>query len=118
MNWVFIIAQILGVGAMIFSVLSLHGSTKKKVLIVQSVAAGLFCVQYVLLGAYTGAAMNGLQIVRNFVFHNKDKGKSGGEIWTYVFIGLNVVAGILTWQGWISLLFIVGIIINKIAMSC
>jgi len=112
-----IIAQILGIVAVAFAVLSFQAKSDKHLLIMQTGAAFFFCVHYFMIGAYTGLAMNGVAVVRNVVYYNKDKKIFSGW-WPPVFFAcIMAMLGVFTWQGWHSLLVIVGLIINTVGMS-
>ncbi len=74
-----------------------------------------FGIQFLLLGAYTGLAMNLVGCVRNVLFAvNVEKGRSNRPL-ILVFSTLFTVFGILTWQGPKSLLVIGAKIISTSA---
>lgn len=110
-------AQIVGVCALISSTLSFQFKTRKQILIAQIITVVFFSIHYVMLGAITGAAMNATSIVRNIVFYNRDKKFFSGNIWVAVFIAVNIIAGILFWQDWNSLLCIIAMVVNTVSMS-
>lgn len=112
-----IIAQTLGIVAVMFSVLSFQAKSDKPLLIMQTGGSFLFCIHYVMIGAYTGLAMNAVGIVRNIVYYNKDKKIFSGKLPPVIFGCMAAVFGAFTWQGWHSLFIIVGIVINSVCMS-
>jgi len=112
-----IIAQIIGIIAVVFAILSFQAKTDRYLLIMQTGAAFLFCIHYGMLGAYTGMAMNSVSVVRNIVYYNKDKKIFSGWLPPVFFASVMALFGIFTWQGWHSLLVIVGLIVNSIGMS-
>ena len=69
-----IAAQIAGILALIFSVLSFQLRTKQQILITQMICVVLFVVHFLLLyfsgknDALTGAALNAVSLIRNTVF--------------------------------------------------
>ena len=67
-----IFIQITGIAAMIFSVFSFQMNKHKQIMIMQILATSLFGLQYFLLGAYTGMAVDIIAIIRGIVFYNKD----------------------------------------------
>lgn len=57
-----------------------------------------------LLGAYAGAAANGLSIVRNIVFrHKKDHALLNHRFWPVLFSFILLGSSFILWQGWYSL---------------
>lgn len=110
-------AQIVGVCALISSTLSFQLKTRKQILIAQLITVVLFSVHFAMLGAVTGAAMNATSIVRNIVFYNRDKKFFSGNIWVAIFIAVNIIAGIIFWEDWFSLLCITAMVVNTVSMS-
>ena len=68
MNSAFIIANILGGFIFILNVLSNAKLTTKKVYIYNGLCNGLAIIQYVLLGAWTGAICCVIAVLRNIIF--------------------------------------------------
>ena len=71
----------------------------------QLLGCALFCVQFTLLGAYTGALSLLVNIARNVLLLKSDRWKWAGSRAT-LFVILAVLTGmtVWTWAGWISLL--------------
>lgn len=111
------IGQALGILAIIFGFISYQTKTKKQLIIAQSATALCFCLDYLLIGAYTGLAVNAVVVVRNILYYfQNQKGKTGWAI-PAGFACLMGVMGALAWDGWFSLFSIAGLIINTLAMS-
>ena len=49
-------------------------------------AAALFIIHYILLGAYTGAALNLIGMLRSIVFINNDEKWAKSPVWLGVFV--------------------------------
>ncbi len=79
----------------------------------RSVSALIFVVQYFLLGAYTGVAMDFLGVARNFLFAELVRRGKRTWPWVLVFTGVFITAGALTWQGWASLFIIAAKLISN-----
>lgn len=112
-----IIGQIFGIATTILSAISYQANTKKKLLILSSLAVGCICISYLLLGAYSGFALNVICLIRNVCFYFiKEKTKT-----YYIVTGLLITAicvvGALSWQGPISLLIIIALAINTYFIS-
>ena len=67
----------------------------------------LWAGHFFLLDAFTGMALNLVAAVRFYVYYRTKPSKR--NIWImWFFIGITVLATALTWQGWISLLPLIG----------
>ena len=60
------VGQILGIIAIILGFISYQVKTQKQLLFMQTSVAAVFGVHYLLIGAYSGMAMNAVGIVRNY----------------------------------------------------
>lgn len=112
-----IFIQIIGIAAMIFSVLSFQMNKHKQVMIMQIIASSLFGIQYLLLGAYTGLTVNMIATIRGIIFYNKDKKWASNNVWLIIFITSFIISGIFTWQGPSSLLIVCAMILNTFSFS-
>lgn len=83
-----IIAQILGIIGMLMSVLSYQQKGKARILTFQLLGSVLFVVNFFLLGAFSGAILNFVAIVRALIFIYEDKVHADHPVWT---IGLTAV---------------------------
>lgn len=96
--------QGLGIIGITASVLSFQCKGHKKLLALRTANEFFFAMQYILLGAYTGAAMNLIGCVRNIVFSKMvEKGKSTSfarGVFSVIFL---IFAGV-TWAGGKSIL--------------
>ena len=108
-------AQLVGFAAFVCAVLSFQRRTHKGIVALQLTSNILFTMHFCLLGAYTGAVLNGIAAVRAGVFVNKGKKWADNFIWFIVFCALSIAAGILTWDGVSSILPILGMICTTIA---
>ncbi len=115
----FIIAQILGFVATFFSVLTFQLKTHKHLMLSQMGAAVFFGLHYLLLGAYAGAAINAVALLRDIVYYNKDKKLFASPIWTALFAIAIGAAGLAFWQndGWYALIITVAMVLNTISFS-
>lgn len=112
-----IIGQIFGVAAMIISAISYQSNTKKRLLIIQSGAVICMCLSYLFLGAYSGFAMNAIALVRNICFYFIKEKTKAYYVTTALLITAMGVAGASSWQGYISLLVIIALMLNTFFMS-
>ena len=112
-----LIGQALGILATIITFLSYQTNSKKKLLVIQTVATLCTCLSFLFLGAGTGFALNIVCIVRNIVFYfqnTKNKLFYGSVVTLTLAM---VLLGALSWQGPISLLMIVALGINTVFIA-
>lgn len=86
MNRIQIIAQAIGILAMLFNILSYQGKSQKSVIALQLFGAALFSVNFLMLGATVGGILNILGTVRAVVFLFKDKLKADRTAWFVAFL--------------------------------
>lgn len=111
----YITAQIVGIIALICAVISFQQRTHKRILAFQLAANTVFCIHFIMLGAYTGALLNAVAALRSLVFVNKGKPFADNVVWLYVFCIVSVVAGVFTWNGFASILPIAGMVCTTVA---
>ena len=91
-----IIAQIIGIVAMALNIISFLQKEHKTIIIFQFFGSSLFVINYLMLGAYTGAMMNAIALVRAIIFTNKEKFHADKPIWVGIFSVFYVAAYVLT----------------------
>lgn len=96
MNTVEIIAQTVSVLGMACNVLSFQQKTQKRVITCQLAGASLFTVSYLLLGAYVGALLNFVAIIRAIVYMHKEKFRSEHISWLIGFTTVYLLSYLLT----------------------
>lgn len=101
LKWIIQILGLLGTAACLAC---FYGKKMKHVLLIKLSADVFWGAHYFLLGAWAGGITNAICLCRELVFLNKEKKLFGSKAWPFVFIGLNWVMAILTWQGWYSIL--------------
>lgn len=113
-----LIGNACGLVAVALFIFSYQLFDKKKLLIVQTFATGMNCLQYLLLGAYSGLALNILAVIRNLIFSNRDNNKICGAKWMPYLLALMMGGiSIFTWEGYYSLFIIVGLMINTVCLG-
>lgn len=118
MDYLNMIGQGVGILAMIASVMSFQMRTHKSIMIVQIITAILFSVHFGLLGGETACVLNAVAVVRNVIFlHQNDNRFCAWRGWTVIFCGVMALFGALSWEGRISIIFIVSMIFNTVSLS-
>lgn len=113
----FLVAQIIGVAALVFSAVSFQQNTHKKIMLCQMAAGLLFAIHFFLIGATTGGVTNSIAVVRSILFYNRDRKWAAGVLWPIVFCIAFIISGIVTWQGPLSLLPILAMVINTFTFA-
>lgn len=109
------VAQIVGFGGAALNGLSFQQKKRKGIIGVQIGAAVLFIIHYILLGAYTGAALNFIGLLRSIVFINNDKKWAKSPVWLGVFVVISAVSSVLTWVDWYSVLPAAAMILTTVS---
>lgn len=91
-----LIAQIIGLCAMAFNILSYQQKTRLGAIAFQLGGALLFSVNFFLLGAYVGAILNAVAAVRALVFINKEKLHADQPAWLIGFVITYILSYALT----------------------
>lgn len=100
----FAIAQVFGLLGVLFWSLSIQQKSQSKILFMQLLANSFYGIQYLLLSAYSGAALYAVACVRTFLFYERRKNNKKIPIsWLFFFLGLTIISAILTYDGLISL---------------
>ena len=118
-------AQILGFLALAANVSSFHFKKYRQIVTVQMLSSVLFTLHFALLyasgrtDALTAGALNALSLFRNglLLLTEKRRTEKGTALITSCFSTAVVVFGILTWNSWVSLLFIIAMVLVTVSMS-
>ena len=112
-----LVGQALGVIAVILGFITYQMKSPKLLLIINMITCGVFCLHYLLIGAISGFVMNGMCMIRNVVYTNRDKKIFSSPLWPFIFAAVMLVAGLVTWQDWSSVLMVSALVINTLALS-
>lgn len=104
--------QILGFVATAIITSAYQANTKKGLLLIQTPGVVVLCVSYLLLGAMSGFALNIACVARNVCcFFIKEKTRAY-YVMTGVLMCLIGALGVLSWEGWLSVLLISALVAN------
>lgn len=81
-----IIAQAIGIAAMIFNIISYQGKKQSTVIALQLVGGALFAINFLMLGAVVGGLLNIIAVIRAIIFLFKDKLKADRLPWFIGFV--------------------------------
>jgi inner membrane protein len=112
-----IIIQGIGYTALFFVILSFQKNKRSKIIFYQIISHIVFILHFGLLYAWTAIAMNVIGALRSIIFYQKDtKVWAQHIIWMYVFMGAFILAGVITWTDYASLLPIIAMVIDTFAL--
>jgi hypothetical protein len=90
-----IIAQAIGIIAMVFNIVSFQGKKQKTVITLQLLGTALFSVNFLLLGAMVGSILNLLAALRSLLFLYKDKLRAEHKLWFVAFVACYIATYVL-----------------------
>lgn len=107
--------DLLGIIGILCAVLTFQSNRHKHALLIRTANELSFGVQYFLLGAYTGMAMDLIGCARNLVFtYQGQRGKSM-RLSRVLFALVFSVMGVIFWEGPVSILVIAAKVISTFA---
>ena len=112
-----LVANIIAFVATAITFASYQVNSQRKLLIIQIFATIVSAISFLVLGAWTGLAMNIVAVLRNIAYYNKDKKIFSHKCVPFVFAAVMVVFGVLTWTHWYCVLSVAGLVINTLALS-
>ncbi len=112
-----LIGQIVGIVAVVISFLTYQMKSKRGILAMLSGATVLFCVHYACLSAPVGVFLNIVGIIRNLCYYHSDKKFLSSKAVPIILASIMGVLGIITWEGFHSIFFVVGLMLNTLAMG-
>lgn len=108
-------AKCVGYAAILVSVIIYQQKTRSGLLICKAVTDVLWIAHYLLIGAYTGAAVTCVALVREVVFYGSDRRSKKGRIVLLCFLGVSIVCSILTWGSVFSLFAMLGSLLSIVS---
>lgn len=123
-----LIAQLVGIFAMSFNILSYQQKTRNRAIAFQLMGSFLFSVNFFMLGAVVGGILNALGILRAVVFLNKEKLHADRIAWLAGFTAAYALSYLLTFTAFgkpmttfnlvIELLPVIGMVATTISFRC
>ncbi|NCB52703.1 MAG: YgjV family protein [Clostridia bacterium] len=107
--------QALGLVGLLFGILAFQNNKHKNIVLLKLLNEFFFAVQYILLGAYTGAVMNLISCVRNYIYCKSVEAGKPTIKWVVLFSVIIAAAGIMTWSSALSLVPILAKLLTTVA---
>ncbi len=106
MSYTEIIGQIIGFFGTAAFFVSYQKRRQQDIIFWQIIGISLFVVHFFTLGAYTGAFMNILGLIRAVVYYYREGGKkwAKSKLWFCVLMISYIAVGIVTWEDMFSVL--------------
>ena len=116
-NYIRLLGHALGFISVALFFYSYQRTQKSKIMVIQTVATALGCIQYLLIGASSGFALNVVCIIRNFAFYYREKNNKTGLVTPVAFAVAMAVVSCFSWEGIHSLLITFGLVVNTVCMG-
>jgi len=110
-----VIIQVIGFLGMAANFLSFQFKKHKHILLFRTINESLFILQYFLLGAFSGAFLNIVGCVRNVIFTRQVARDKSTRLTTVVFSVLFAAFGLLTFDGFKSIMLIFAKVLSTVA---
>ena len=107
--------RLFGIGGLIFTVIPFQFNKHKKIVLFKMTSELLFAAQYFLMGAYTGAVLDLISGLRNFLFYKFVEQKRSTAPLIFLFGVFVVILGVLSWSSWLSLLPVAAKILTTVS---
>lgn len=107
--------HILGLLGILASFISFQCKEHNLILTFRTCNELMFSIQYLLLGAYTGTIVNLVGCLRNIMFAKLVSRDKKPVVYIFIFCAVFTILGLLSWQGYKSILVITAKILSTIA---
>ncbi len=114
----YLVAQAAGIVGVVISFFVFSARKRSTILISKLTCDLLWAAHYSLIGAYSGAAINIIAIGRESVFYNKKKKWASSILWLWLFVALTVISSVLSWEGPLSFLPMIGSCCSVVSFWC
>lgn len=112
-----LIGQLIGVVAMVLCFLIYQQKERRQMIFVKMLADSAFMLHYILLGAYSGAAICVTSITRAIVFLNPEKKWANKRVWVPIFFAMSLFMAYLVWKDAFSICPLIASVISIISFS-
>ena len=97
-------AQIFGLLGLALSIMAFQFKKHQNIVLLKLTSELVFSIQYILLGAWTGAVLDFISVIRNFLFYKFVKKNISTTPVIVIFGIFVVITGFVTFDGFISIL--------------
>ena len=97
------LSYIAGFLGIISTIVIYQQKTRVGLLVSKLVSDVIWFLQYALIGAWSGAAISIIAIIRELIFINRKKKWAESPLWLLLFLVLSGVSGLVTWKNLYSI---------------
>ena len=112
----FILIQLLGLVPSVIAFTSLQTGNRKRILALMLFCNIMWLAHYMLLNAYAGVMINVVGLLRAVLCYNNDKKWAESSGWELLLILLYIGGAVLTWEGPLSALPAISMILSTIGL--
>lgn len=112
-----LLGQLIGVVAMVLCFMIYQQKERRQIIFVKMLADIAFMLHYLLLGAFSGAAICVTSITRAIVFLNPEKKWANKRVWVPIFFVMSLVMAGLVWKDGFSVFPLIASIVSIISFS-
>lgn len=98
MTEIFSLANLVGLLGIICTLIIYQQKSRVGLLVAKLVSDVVWFAYYMLIYAYSGAAVAVIGMAREVIFINREKKWAKSPLWLVLFLALSVVSGIVTWK--------------------
>jgi hypothetical protein len=107
-----LIANCVGIFGILACIMIFQQTERKQLLIWKLIADCIWTVQYLILGAYSGAGVTLIAVARSIIFLRIDPNKKKGVGWLVGFLSVSVIVAALTWKSWWNIFSLTGSVLG------
>jgi len=109
------VGEMIGAVAIVVSALIYQQKSRNNLIMFKAASDALWIAHYLCLGAFTGAAVTGVALVREVVFFKSRPEDKKGKWTLFIFMGISILCTFLTWKSVFSILALLGSLISIIS---
>ena len=113
----YVFGQALGILAVVFGFISFQMRSSGGILFLQIITALTFSLHYLFIGAMTAMALNLIAAIKCACYYLRDKRGGKSPLLPIIFTSLVVMTSVLTWEGWFSILIMLGLVVNSVSLA-
>ena len=107
-----LIANCVGMFGVLACIMIFQQTERKQLLIWKLIADSIWTIQYLILGAYSGAGVTLIAVARSIIFLRIDPNKKKGVGWLVGFLTVSVAVAALTWKSWWNIFSLTGSVLG------
>ena len=107
-----LIANCVGIFGVLACIMIFQQTERKKLLTWKLIADSIWTVQYLILGAFSGAGVTLIAVARSIIFLRIDPKKGKGVGWLVGFLTVSAIVAAFTWKSWWNIFSLTGSVLG------